>query len=485
MKNLLIPVLFAIWILPLLFVPAQSQVDVRLGAPDSVSYKEFSTLSPSEASIAVSAIATPTVVSVSTPVKKMDDLRLQYLEDYLRSYGGGDFRADEYRSRSIGSGVIVTTNGYVLTNNHVVDGAYPDSILVTLHDSRSFYATLVGQDERTDLALLKIYTEELDAVRFASANDLHIGEWVLALGSPLGLRSTVTFGIISALNREIEMKDETETSISFYIQTDAAINPGNSGGGLFNLRGELVGINTAIYSNSGFYQGYGFAVPVNVARSIAEDLIKDGKLDRGYLGITARNISDTLAARLYLDSKKGVVVDLVEEGSPAQKGGLQADDVVMKVNSVEVESLQSLKSTLAMFQDGESLKVSVIRGDATQELTITLGSDPFEDELIESYSTPSASLGVEVRSLEGIDFEELKLPGSNGLYIERVTQHGTADQARLFAGDVLLTINGERVFSMQGLSDYLATKKAGEKVTFTVWRKGKEITRNAVMQPKH
>ena len=484
MNRILIPFAAAL----LLFVLAQARVQAQPGVPsralDTTSFANLATLSPSEASIAVSAIATPTVVSVSTPVRKMDDLRLRYLEEYLRSYGGGGFRAEKYRSRSIGSGVIVNTDGYILTNNHVVDGAYEDSVLVTLHDGRSFYADVVGQDERTDLALLRIYADGLNAAQFAPDGKIHIGEWVLALGSPLGLRSTVTFGIVSALNREIESGNDDEYSISSYIQTDAAINPGNSGGGLFNLQGKLVGINTAIYSSSGFYQGYGFAMPVDVARSVAEDLIADGRLDRGYLGITARNISDTLAARLYLDSQKGAVVEFVEEDSPASKGGLLRDDVVVMVNGVEVESLQTLKSALAVYQTGEQITVNVIRDGAPQELTITLGSDSFGDRNSESYSTPDGGLGIEVRSLEGADFEKLELPGSNGLFIERIDPYGTAYHARLFAGDVLTRINEDRVFSMQGLSDYLASRKAGEEVTLVVWRRGKEVVRKTVIQPK-
>lgn len=482
MNRFFIPNLFALLCFPVVTC-LYAQPDVRIGAPDSVSYNEFSVLSPSEASIAVSAIATPAVVSISTPVRKMDDLRLRYLEDYLRSYGGGGFKADDYRSRSIGSGVIVTTNGYILTNNHVVDGAYEDSILVTLHDGQSFYADLVGQDERTDLAVLRIYAEGLDAVKFAKDDDVRIGEWVLALGSPLGLRSTVTFGIVSATHRELQGRNDDEYSVSSYIQTDAAINPGNSGGGLFNLRGELVGINTAIYSNSGFYQGYGFAVPVRFARSLVEDLVEDGKADRGFLGITGRNISDSAAARLFLDSDKGVIIDFVEENSAASRGGLLADDVVVKVDDTDIRTLQSLKSALAVYRQGESVRMDIIRSEEIQTLTLALSGDPYQEEAAQ-YSAPGASLGAVLRSLEGPDFEQLKLPGSNGLYITEVLPNGTANHARLYAGDVLLNVDGEKVFSLKGVADYLAGKTAGTPVSLTVWRNGREVTRNAVLQPK-
>lgn len=485
MDRLFIP--FAVLICGILLSATGSltaQPGVRLGAPDSVSFGKLNALSPSEASVAVSAIATPMVVSISTPIGKMDDLRLRYLEEYLKQYGGGRFDSEKYRGRSIGSGVIVSENGYILTNNHVVDGAYEDSILVTLQDGRSMYATLIGQDERTDLALLRIYADGLDAAKFAESQDINIGEWVLAVGNPLGLKSTVTFGIISALNREPEYRTEDEYAVSSYVQTDAAINPGNSGGGLFNLRGELIGINTAIWSSNGYYQGYGFAMPVNIAEAVAYDLVVDGKLDRGFLGITAREVDDSVAARLFLEDTDGAVIDHVEKGSPAERAGLQIDDVVLMVNDRKVETLQRLKSILAVFVVDEELKLTIQRDGAEKTMTVKLGRDPYENAPENEFGDPVGGLGIGVRPLAPGEASELGMPGTNGLVIDEIQPHGTASLARLFEGDVLLRLNDERVFSMEGLADYLAPRKAGEAVMFTVWRRGKEVIRTAIMQPK-
>lgn len=448
-------------------------------AADSVAFPDLSVLSLSEASIAVSSVTMPMVVSISTPVKKNDDLRLRYLEEYLRSYGRGS-RPDAYRGRSIGSGVIISEDGYILTNNHVVDGAYEDSLLVTLNDGRGYYADLVGQDERTDLALLRIYEHNLPAVAFADVEKLKIGEWVLALGSPLGLRSTVTFGIVSALNREVKSPDNDEYAVQMYIQTDAAINPGNSGGGLFNLQGELVGVNTALYSTNGFYQGYGFAIPANLARSIALDLIKDGKLDRGYLGITARDIDDTVALRLRLEVMSGAVVDFVEPKGPAGDGGLKVDDVLLRVNGLAVESLSSLKSILALYQKDERLTFDVLRGGKKESIIVVLGAS--NDNADEPYTVPAASLGIVSRSPKPEDDAKAGMSESRGVYIDQVERYGTASLAKIFPGDILLSVNGQKIYSTEGLGTLISSSRAGDPVSLVVWRDGAEVVRKGVLQ---
>ncbi|MGF1669296.1 MAG: S1C family serine protease, partial [Balneolaceae bacterium] len=264
------------------------------------------------------------------------------------------------RARTVGSGVIISEDGYVLTNNHVIAEAISDGITVTLDDKKTFEARIVGKDPSTDLAVLKIDAVNLPAMIIGNSDLLEVGEWVLAIGNPFRLRSTVTAGIVSALSRDVDIIDDL-MRIESFIQTDAAINRGNSGGALVNTSGELIGINTAIATQSGNYQGYGFAVPSNLALKVARDIIEFGEVKRGMLGVTIESVTSAIAEKADLDVIKGVyIVDTTEDGA-ARKADLRAADIILEVNSFPVNEVNELQEKVAMYRPGDIVYLKLWR----------------------------------------------------------------------------------------------------------------------------
>ena len=281
------------------------------------------------------------------------------------------------RARTVGSGVIISGDGYILTNNHVIDGAADDQITVVLNDKRTFEARIVGQDPTTDLAVLKIGAGNLPAITIGNSNRVEVGEWVLAIGNPFRLRSTVTAGIVSALSRNVQITAddniENQFRVHSFIQTDAAINKGNSGGALVNTSGELIGINTAIASQSGSYQGYGFAVPSNLAAKVAEDLIEYGEVRRALLGVSIVSIDARLAEQLNMNSIRGVYVSDVSPGGAAEKSGLQAEDVILSVDGEEVNESNELQQKIAVRKPGETVQLRIYRDGRELRKSVELG----------------------------------------------------------------------------------------------------------------
>lgn len=280
-----------------------------------------------------------------------------------RGFGQGPPQTQE----GIGSGVIISTDGYIITNNHVIDNA--DKIEVTLNDKRSFAAKLIGVDAVTDIALLKIEATDLPIIAFGDSDKLKVGEWVLAVGNPFNLTSTVTAGIVSAKARSLGMG---KMGIESFIQTDAAVNPGNSGGALVNTNGELVGINTAIASQTGNYAGYSFAVPISMASKIVTDLKQYGSVQRAVLGVTIRDINSSLAKEKNLEGLEGVYVESVSERSAALEAGIQAGDVITEVNNVKVRSVSELQEQVNRYRPGDKVSVKVLRGKDTKNFSLTL-----------------------------------------------------------------------------------------------------------------
>ncbi len=388
-------------------------------------------------------------------------VHIRVLEEYVRYrrvpatpwFGDFFWEPQRYQAQRYGSGVIVSSNGYIVTNKHVV-GDGKGRIQVTLFDKRVFEARLVGMDPETDLAVLKIDAEGLPFLKYGNSDAVQVGEWVLAVGNPFNLTSTVTAGIVSAKGRDMNIIPG-QFSLRSFIQTDAAVNPGNSGGALVNLKGELIGINTAIATPTGVYAGYAFAVPVNIVKKVVHDLIKYGKVRRGYLGISFRNMSNEEARRLGLPHPQGAyVVDVVPE-SPADEAGIQKGDVILAINDVPVESTAQLQELIAQHSPGDEVTVRLFREGKTIEKKVQLAS---RDEAFHSRDEARrlirSTLGIEVEPLDPTTAEQLGVEG--GLQVKRVHPNGLiARYTGIKPGFVILRVNGRPIRSETDLYDAL------------------------------
>src|SRR6266446_7285927 len=320
----------------------------------------------------------PTVVNISTtqarerragpqiPNIEEDDPLYDFFRRFVPRQPGPGQGPREFESRSLGSGFIISTDGYILTNAHVVDSA--DEVTVRLTDKRDFKARVIGADRRTDLALIKIEATGLPAVRMGDPNRLRVGEWVVAIGSPFGFDNTVTAGIVSAKGRSLPQENFVP-----FIQTDVAINPGNSGGPLFNMRGEVVGINSQIYSRTGGFMGLSFAIPIDVALDIQKQLREKGRVARGRIGVVIQEVTRDLATSFGLDKPRGALVNSVEKRSPADKAGIEATDIIIGFEGKPVENSSDLPRLVGSTRPGSQASVEVWRKGATRKLTITVG----------------------------------------------------------------------------------------------------------------
>lgn len=312
----------------------------------------------------------------------------------LFGYGGGQLRKSPDR-HGAGSGVVISNDGYIVTNNHVIEGA--DEIEVTLSDEETYTAKLIGTDPSTDIALLKVDGEEFDFVKYGNSDKAKLGEWVLAVGNPLNLTSTVTAGIISAKGRSINIIGErNKAPIESFIQTDAAVNPGNSGGALVNANGELIGINTAIKSPTGSYTGYSFAVPVNIVKKVVDDLLEYGTVQRGYIGVSIREVDNKLAEEKGLKSTKGIYVAGLMEDGAADDAGIEKGDVIKKVGNVEVDDVPALQEQVSKFRPGDKLIVTVDREGKEKQFDIILRNKFGNTELMKAENKEmTVALGAE------------------------------------------------------------------------------------------
>lgn len=311
----------------------------------------------------------PTVVYIETeiPISK-EDIPDDELHEEEEGMWGNIF---PWRARTVGSGIIISSDGYILTNNHVIEGAAEDGVHITLNDKRTFEARVVGKDPTTDLAVMKIDAQGLPAITVGNSNEVEVGEWVLAIGNPFRLRSTVTAGIVSALSRDMQIIQD-RMRVESFIQTDAAINKGNSGGALVNTSGELIGVNTAIASMSGNYQGYGFAAPSNLAMKVAKDLIEYGEVRRALLGVTISSVDAVAAEELGMDTIRGVRIQRVVPDGAAAEAGLEANDVILSVNGTPVDESNQLQQKIAVMSPGEVVLVNIWREGEEMEKEIEL-----------------------------------------------------------------------------------------------------------------
>lgn len=388
----------------------------------------------------------PAVVNISTTqnvktrgpgsIGPSDDPMLEF----FRRFGipGPGERAQP--SRGVGSGFIVSPDGYVLTNAHVVADA--SEVTVKLTDKREFKAKVVGLDRRTDVGLLKINASGLPAVRMGDASRLKVGEWVAAIGSPFGFESSVTAGIVSAKSRSLP--DETYVP---FIQTDVAINPGNSGGPLFNLSGEVVGINSQIYSRTGGFMGLSFAIPIDVAMKVKDQLQAHGKVSRGKLGVTIQPLSRELAESFGLSRSEGALVAVVERGSAAERAGVQSGDVILAVNGQRIDDTADLPRAIGDMRPGQEASLKIWRQGATRDIQVRLGELSPETSAAAEPATKATGgkLGIAVRPLEAAEARDLGVSG--GLRVENAS--GMAARAGVRPGDVILGVNNQPVVDLQ------------------------------------
>jgi serine protease Do len=350
----------------------------------------------------------------------------------------------------IGSGFIVSPDGTILTNAHVVQNA--SEVTVKLTDRREFKAKVVGIDPQTDVAVLKIDARNLPSVKLGDPSTLDVGEWVVAIGSPFGFENTVTSGIVSAKARALP--DGTYVP---FIQTDVAVNPGNSGGPLFNLQGEVVGINSQIYSRSGGYQGLSFAIPIDTALQVKDQLVRQGKVTRGRLGVTIQEVNQSLANSFGLDRARGALVSSVERGSPADRAGLQPGDVVLQLDGVEVQRTIDLSSRVAAMTPGSTAKLQVWREGKPQTLSVTVGEAPAQQlATADTADLSGARLGVAVRPLDPAEQAKAKVEG--GVVVERAA--GAAARAGIRPGDIIVSVDRKPVKSVE---DLRAATRDGDK----------------------
>ncbi|WP_246474429.1 Do family serine endopeptidase [Arenibacter arenosicollis] len=356
-----------------------------------------------------------------------------------------------------GSGVIINEKGYIITNNHVIDNA--DEVEVTLYDNKTYKATVMGTDPSTDLALLQIKADNLKTMAMVNSDDVKVGEWVLAVGNPMGLNSTVTAGIVSAKARNININKE-KFAVESFIQTDAAINPGNSGGALVNLEGNLVGINTAIASQTGSYSGYGFAVPSNIVTKVVEDILKYGSVQRGMLGVTIRTMDGTLAKEKEVDFSKGVWVENVGENSAAEKAGIEKGDIITKVNDVLVNTSPRLQEIIASKRPGDEVTVTVKRDGKEKTFRVILENSKGTTDIIKKEKK-------EVLNLLGADFETLevdiaeKLDIDGGVKVVRLYPGKIRKETQMREGFIITHIDGKKVKDIEDVADILEDKDGG------------------------
>lgn len=415
----------------------------------------------------------PAVVHIkSTQVHKVQQYREEdnpfrhfFDDDVFKHFFGPDYpfqdrqpgsRGPQVRVGS-GSGVIITADGYIVTNNHVIQHA--DDIEVILSDNRVFKAKVVGTDRSTDLALLQIRANDLAYIPFVNSDQVEVGEWVLAIGNPFHLNSTVTAGIVSAKGRNLNLLRD-QSAIESFIQTDAAINPGNSGGALVNLQGGLVGVNTAIASPTGAYAGYGFAVPANIVQKVVEDLMTYGVVQRGYLGLMIRSVDGDLARELDLETTQGVYVDSIMDNSSAGEAGVKPGDVVIRVDDVDVKSSGELLELIGRRHPGDEVKLTINRNGKKLIFPVVLRNQAGDAELVSKDSKEVLDiLGVELEEVEAKTARRLNIDG--GLKVTALKAGILKRHTDMKEGFIITKVDGMGVKSVIAFEKLLAQKKGG------------------------
>ncbi|MFC1478688.1 DegQ family serine endoprotease [Candidatus Margulisiibacteriota bacterium] len=418
----------------------------------------------------------PAIVNISTvkTVKQRQSYSSDpFFDETMRDFFGEDFFQYMYPRRprgnlkqhSLGSGVIVSPEGYILTNHHVVANA--DEIKVILNDKREFKGEIIGTDPKTDVAVIKIDTDELPVVRLGDSDKIEVGHWAIAIGNPFGLSRTTTLGIISAKGRaNIGIVDYEN-----FIQTDAAINPGNSGGALVNIDGEVIGINTAIFSKSGGYQGVGFAIPINMAKQVMDALLGNGKVTRGWLGVIIQPITEDLRKQFNLPSKQGVLIGDVAPKGPADKAGIRRGDIIIKFDGKDISDVFQLRNTVASTEVGKVIKVHVKRKRKSRVFKVKIGELP-EKTVAEAKTENDISgrLGMSVQEMTAELARKFGYQGDRGVIVREVKPDSPAHEAGINRGDLIKEIDRKTIRNISDYSNALTGLKEGANVLFLVRR---------------
>ena len=429
-----------------------------VAAPAPVNYVKLPNFGGdgAESFVAASEIATPAVVHIKSVVKMAESSRrggtpFEFFGNPFRDFFGEGEPLNPRWGGGSGSGVIITSEGYIVTNHHVVNGA--DEIEVTLNDNRSYKAELIGSDPSTDLALVRIKEKDLPYLNYGNSDGIRVGEWVLAVGNPFNLNSTVTAGIVSAKGRNIDILND-RYRIESFIQTDAAVNPGNSGGALVNLKGELIGINTAIASQTGSFAGYSFAVPVSIVRKIVDDLKEYGAVQRGFLGVSIRDVNAGLAAEENLSVKRGVYVAEVNDNSAAKEAGIKKGDVITKVNGENVNTSSELQAKIGVKRPGETVILTVVRNGEERSFSVTLKNKSGELGLVKREDERlMAELGATFVNPTPEELDNVK--ARSGAKVESLTQ-GKLRAAGVREGFIITKVDKETVRSAEDLTRKLS-----------------------------
>jgi serine protease Do len=424
----------------------------------------------------------PAVVNISsTRVVKRQQGSFDDFFNYFYPFPNG--KANKFREQSLGSGVIVSPDGYIVTNSHVIEQS--SEIKVTLYDKRSFRARIVGIDAKTDIAIIRINTTDLPVIPWGDAEKLQVGEFVLAIGNPFLLSHTVTMGIVSAVGRaDVGIADYED-----FIQTDAAINPGNSGGPLVNIKGELIGINTAIFSRTGGYQGIGFAVPSNMVKVVMDQLIKAGKVTRGWIGITIQELTPELAQQFGLKYSDGVLVSDVYRGSPAQRAGIMRGDIILEYNGKKVQDVGLFRNAVAQSAIGSQVQIRIMRRDREMTVPVTIAELPADaaDRRSESAQGGNAAenvlAGMRVMDLNTAIAKQLGVESDEkGIVIVNIEPGAPADEAGLRRGDVITEINRQHITNLSDFNRIIARIKPGDNVLLLANRGGRKFY--SAIEPK-
>lgn len=472
--------------------------DVKLGAPAAPVKPNATLLALNEAFHEVGKAVTPSVVYIrveSKPSEGSDDDAQRFFHFFNIPH-----QMPPMPEVGAGSGVIINEDGYILTNNHVVENAVAKGIEVTLNDTRKFRGKLVGTDKLTDLAVVKIDAHDLPVATLGNSDGVEVGHIVFAIGNPLELRSTMTEGIVSALGRNLRIIDDNNTgfAIENFIQTDAAVNPGNSGGPLVNVSGEVIGINSAIATTNARYQGYSFAIPINLAKKVATDLIKYGKVRRGYIGVRIQDVDAVTAKAAGLAKAEGVFVRDVNKNSAGEAAGLQAGDIILSVDGKAVDSPNSLQSIVASYYPGDTIVLKVFRDGKMISKKVTLKSMDEGEELATNQSTdeseetakaPASSRKVTIDDLgltvKAMDAATKKSVGEdNGVVVDNVDPLSPASERGLAQGDVILSVGAQKIESTEQFQSAIKKLKPGDAVMMRVKGTDKRVRYVAIEMPR-
>lgn len=434
----------------------------------------------SDAFVSAASRVNPSVVTIFTESEVKVHNQQMFQSPFGEFFGDNYFKKflqtpDEqgnFKRMGLGSGVIIDEKGIILTNNHVVNEA--DNIKVRLMDGREFEAKVKGTDEQTDLAVITIDVKNLQPIELGNSDNASVGMWVLAIGSPLNpqLEHSVTAGIISAKGRSGVGLSQYED----FIQTDAAINPGNSGGALVNLDGSLIGINSAIMSETGGFQGIGFAIPVNLARKVMDDIINKGKVERAWLGVAIQNITPEMAKALKLKSTNGVIVSNVERDSPADKAGLKMEDIILELDGREVSNSVALSTRVANSTPGENMTLKILRNGEMKEITVKLAELTARMQESGERESRYSKIGIEVSNITPEIMQHYQLSDNpQGVIITGIDQNGIAAQVGIQEGDIIAKVNRKDVHSVKEFDEMAGNLKSGDNVLFFIHRGGASL----------